>query len=294
MTKKASEGAVPVQEIQTPTVIPVRHFMRSAFLIGLVVICIAIGILFHRLNNPIYPKQTVSPVRVTRELSVAGDRTEIPTRVRLPHPVREVSMIDELPPTQPTEPIINQSPATIEPLNHALATVQSKNEAPLSLITALQLRDKLAMGESCRQDVENLLNAPVATVHPLLEKLIPVCVQNDFWKTLEKTFQRDKQEALITYYHLNNPMWLAYIKSFLVRMIDIQRIHPTKMRPKDFLAQAQEAMIQHRLDTVIANIQKLPPVLQAHFRDFLKQAQTYLAAQETVEKIILSFDEGRK
>ena len=294
MTKKTSEGAVPVQEIQTPTVIPVRHFMRSAFLLGLVLICIVVGILFHRLNNPIYPNQAVSQVQGSKPISVPVKKSEKPVRVKLPRPIREASMIDELPPTQPADPIINRSPATIEPLNHAIATVQSKNEAPLSLITALQLRDKLAMGESCQQDVESLLNAPTATAQPLLEKLIPVCVQNDFWKTLEKTFQRDKQEALITYYHLNNPMWLAYIKSFLVRMIDIQRIHPTKMRPKDFLAQAQEAMIQHRLDAVIANIQKLPPVLQAHFRDFLKQAQTYLAAQETVEKIILSFDEGRK
>ena len=294
MTKKTSEGAVPVQEIQTPAVIPVRHFMRSTLAIGFVLLCIIIGILFHQLNNPIYPKQATTYTRPSR---VSAVQTKIPeTRPIITEalpPVQETALID----TPPTPPVVELS-GPQSSLSEEVSTPAPRVDEvhPLPLVSALQLRDKLALGEPCREDVERLLYNPIPTTQKnlLLEKLVPVCIKGDFWNTLESTFRQSKKQALITYYHLNNPMWLAYIKSVWARMIDIQRIHPTKMRPKDFLAQAQEALLRHRLDEVLSNIQKLPPVLKAHFGDFMKQAQAYLSAQEIVENMVLSFDEGRK
>lgn len=292
MTKKASEGAVPVQEIQTPTVIPVRHVMRSVLIIGLVSVCIIIGILFHQLNNPIYPKRVAANAptpRIVTNRPILPEKKAVTVQPMLTEP--ESIPTAEPAPSQPTESVRPQDPSPDE-----FMTPLPKESGPLPLITALRLRDKLALGEPCREDLEALLYTPSSTNRQnlLLEKLMPVCINGNFWNTLESTFRRDKKEALITYYHLNNPMWLAYIKSVMTRVIDIQRIHPTKMRPKDFLAQAQEALIRHRLDEAVSDIQKLPPVLRAHFGVFLKQAEKYLTAQEAIENLILSFDEGRK
>jgi len=167
-------------------------------------------------------------------------------------------------------------------------------ESSLKFEDALKLRDHLVMGESCLDDLKVIMKTPAPTEEKeaLIEKLMPVCTARSAFGTLEDTFYKNRKKALMTYYRLNNPLWLAYLKTLGASLVDVRQLNPSKEKPKDIISMAQNALMMKNLKETVQKIQKLPPEIQSDFADFIDQAQTYLAAQEAAENLILSF--GRK
>ena len=190
--------------------------------------------------------------------------------------------------TQPAEPEL--------PRDNPPAVVSIPPTDPMfSLESALQLRDHLAMGQSCLADLKIVMKRHLPNGDEkdrLIEKLMPVCTVRSAFEGIENTFYQNRKKALMTYYRLNNPLWLAYLKTLGTRLVDVRKLSPSKEKPKDMISLAQNALSLKNLDLATQKIQKLPPEIRADFNDFMGLANTYLAAQKEVESLILSF--GRK
>lgn len=303
MVRQKVEESVPVQEVKTPALFSVKHFSKSVLIVLLSFFCIFIGVLIYQLSMPVEDLKSLEEkpmlVRRTPLKNTQAERTSV---VFQHSPKSEVSLKKEEVPVTPvldldtTKPDKENKETSLPPPSDAVVAVSEETSEPLlTLENALQLRDHLAMGQSCLEDLKLIMKTrPPQSVEKdrLIEKLMPICTARSVFSGLEDTFYKNRKKALMTYYRLNNPLWLAYLKTLGASLVDIRKLDPSKEKPKDIISMAQNALMTKNLKETIQIIQKLPPEIQAEFNDFVEQAQAYLAAQEEAENLILAF--GRK
>ena len=302
--ESVSENAVPVQELKTPAFVSVRRFIRSVLVVLMSFVCILVGVLIYQLHAPLEDlHMTEKPVYDGRHIGTVAVPAIQPdiksTGAVKTDPIQEVEPAKDeniaLPPKQTETP--KQIAVFTEPEPEpALPDVPA-----LTLGEALRLRDHLNDGVSCTGDLQRILKtrlvlADEALKEELIERLIPVCTGDDIMlREMNRVFVREKKQALMTYYKMNNPRWLAYLKAIGSAVVDIRRVHPVKQKPKDIVSLAQNALNMHDVAQAVAQVRKLPPAMQDEFRTFVALAETYTAAERAAEDLILSFErKGKK
>lgn len=302
--ESVSENAVPVQELKTPAFVSVRRFIRSVLVVLMSFVCILVGVLIYQLHAPLEDlHMTEKPVYDGRHIGTVAVPAIQPdiksTGAVKTDPIQEAEPAKDeniaLPPKQTETP--KQIAVFTEPEPEpALPDVPA-----LTLGEALRLRDHLDDGVSCTGDLQRILKtrlvlADEALKEELIERLIPVCTGDDIMlREMNRVFVREKKQALMTYYKMNNPRWLAYLKAIGSAVVDIRRVHPVKQKPKDIVSLAQNALNMHDVAQAVAQVRKLPPAMQDEFRTFVALAETYTAAERAAEDLILSFErKGKK
>lgn len=302
--ESVSENAVPVQELKTPAFVSVRRFIRSVLVVLMSFVCILVGVLIYQLHAPLEDlHMTEKPVYDGRHIGTVAVPAIQPdiksTGAVKTDPIQETEPAKDeniaLPPKQTETP--EQIAVFTEPEPEpALPDVPA-----LTLGEALRLRDHLDDGVSCTGDLQRILKtrlvlADEALKEELIERLIPVCTGDDIMlREMNRVFVREKKQALMTYYKMNNPRWLAYLKAIGSAVVDIRRVHPVKQKPKDIVSLAQNALNMHDVAQAVAQVRKLPPAMQDEFRTFVALAETYTAAERAAEDLILSFErKGKK
>lgn len=302
--ESVSENAVPVQELKTPAFVSVRRFIRSVLVVLMSFVCILVGVLIYQLHAPLEDlHMTEKPVYDGRHIGTVA--------VPVVQPDIKSTGAVKTDPIQETEPAQDENIAlppkqTETPKQIAVFTEPEPEPAlpdvpALTLGEALRLRDHLDDGVSCTGDLQRILKtrlvlADEALKEELIERLIPVCTGDDIMlREMNRVFVREKKQALMTYYKMNNPRWLAYLKAIGSAVVDIRRVHPVKQKPKDIVSLAQNALNMHDVAQAVAQVRKLPPAMQDEFRTFVALAETYTAAERAAEDLILSFErKGKK
>ena len=302
--ESVSENAVPVQELKTPAFVSVRRFIRSVLVVLMSFVCILVGVLIYQLHAPLEDlHMTEKPVYDGRPIGTVAVPAVQPdiksTGAVKTDPIHETEPAKDehiaLPPKQTETP--KQIAVFTEPEPEpALPDVPA-----LTLGEALRLRDHLDDGVSCTGDLQRILKtrlvlADEALKEELIERLIPVCTGDDIMlREMNRVFVQEKKQALMTYYKMNNPRWLAYLKAIGSAVVDIRHVHPVKQKPKDIVSLAQNALNMHDVAQAVAQVRKLPPAMQDEFRTFVALAETYTAAERAAEDLILSFErKGKK
>lgn len=302
--ESVSENAVPVQELKTPAFVSVRRFIRSVLVVLMSFVCILVGVLIYQLHAPLEDlHMTEKPVYDGRHIGTVAVPAVQPD-------IKSIGAV-KTDPIQETEPAKDENIAlppkqTETPKQIAVFTEPEPEPAlpdvpALTLGEALRLRDHLDDGVSCTGDLQRILKtrlvlADEALKEELIERLIPVCTGDDIMlREMNRVFVREKKQALMTYYKMNNPRWLAYLKAIGSAVVDIRRVHPVKQKPKDIVSLAQNALNMHDVAQAVAQVRKLPPAMQDEFRTFVALAETYTAAERAAEDLILSFErKGKK
>ena len=310
MVRQKKEESVPVQEIKTPVILSVKHFSKSVLIVLLSFFCVFIGVLIYQFSQPVDEMKSVQPnhPQINTMMETKSPRKSVlfrhaapPEKVlkveeQIPVPTPDIVPVPqereekELPPV--ALPVVPEEPAV---LPEPVAPAPIPTEPLLSLENALQLRDHLAAGQSCLADLKIIMKARLSNANEkdrLVEKLMPVCTVRSVFDSIEDTFYKNRKKALMTYYRLNNPTWLAYLKAFGASLVDVRRLEPLKEKPKDIISMAQNDLNMKNLAGAIQKIQKLPSEMQMDFNEFMGLADTYLVAQKEAENLILSF--GRK
>lgn len=302
--ESVSENAVPVQELKTPAFVSVRRFIRSVLVVLMSFVCILVGVLIYQLHAPLEDlHMTEKPVYGGRPIGTVAVPAVQPdiksTGAVKTDPIQETAPAQDehiaLPPKQTETP--KQIAVFTEPEPEpALPDVPA-----LTLGEALRLRDHLDDGVSCTGDLQRILKtrlvlADEALKEELIERLIPVCTGDDIMlREMNRVFVREKKQALMMYYKMNNPRWVAYLKAIGSAVVDIRRVHPVKQKPKDIVSLAQNALNMHDVAQAVAQVRKLPSAMQDEFRTFVALAETYTAAERAAEDLILSFErKGKK
>lgn len=302
--ESVSENAVPVQELKTPAFVSVRRFIRSVLVVLMSFVCILVGVLIYQLHAPLEDlHMTEKPVYDGRPIGTVAVPAVQPD-------IKSTGAV-KTDPIQETEPTKDENIAlppkqTETPKQIAVFTEPEPEPAlpdvpALTLGEALRLRDHLDDGVSCTGDLQRILKtrlvlADEALKEELIERLIPVCTGDDIMlREMNRVFVREKKQALMTYYKMNNPRWLAYLKAIGSAVVDIRRVHPVKQKPKDIVSLAQNALNMNDVAQAVAQVRKLPPAMQDEFRTFVALAETYTAAERAAEDLILSFErKGKK
>ena len=302
--ESVSENAVPVQELKTPAFVSVRRFIRSVLVVLMSFVCILVGVLIYQLHAPLEDlHMTEKPVYDGRPIGTVAVPAVQPdiksTGAVKTDPIQETAPAKD-------EHIALPSKQTETPKQIAVFTEPEPEPAlpdvpALTLGEALRLRDHLNDGVSCTGDLQRILKtrlvlADEALKEELIERLIPVCTGDDIMlREMNRVFVQEKKQALMTYYKMNNPRWLAYLKAIGSAVVDIRRVHPVKQKPKDIVSLAQNALNMHDVAQAVAQVRKLPPAMQDEFRTFVALAETYTAAERVAEDLILSFErKGKK
>ncbi|MDY6407151.1 MAG: hypothetical protein SPL08_00410 [Pseudomonadota bacterium] len=299
MVRHHEEQSVPVQELETQTGVSIQRFGRPILVFFLSVVCVLIGFLIYNLSAPTNQfrdssqKQTVNvpPKKNVRGTSVVFQKSSTP-------PLKQKSVATE---STPTVPMVHQiSVPPISPPETVQATMPPKvsqpmieSVPPLTLSDALSLRDHLQRGDLCLADLKQIMkkNPPFPyDKDRLIEKLMPVCTARSVFQDMENTFYENRGKALMAYYRMNNPVWLAYIKTVGTRLVDIRQLNPSQSGPRDIISLAQNQLRTKNVAATIQQIQKLPLPIRDAFNAFVEMAKTYMDAQKEVESLILSFD----
>ena len=314
MAKKTSEESVPVQELKPSTVVPLRRIM----IILLASFCVFVGVLIYQIypsdtepvmqNNlasaqqkPV-PPDTVKSSVVFRGIRQKPARPE-PTPVEIEIPPAETPV--EVPMAEPiVEPTKPEQPALTAPETPAPAVVETPapaessarpqtQENRLTLAEALRLRDALATGQPCSDEMRLIMKRTLPDEglrDALIEHLMPVCSTTATWDELNKLFLKDKKEALMTYYRMTSSnRWVAYLKTVGTLVVDVRRLNPVKQKPKDMISMAQNALTARDVAGAVSQLNRLPAEIKADFSDFLALAGSYRLARTDAETLILSF-----
>ena len=313
MSEKISDQSVPVQEIKTPTVISVKKFMKSVLVVLLSFMCICVGILIYQLHedfHPIYGKNTKTEIQSKRNLR-GPEKVSKPILKQKKIQIKENAVkslkvekkdfaLSSAQPmmSMPLEQETAKDSAILETKKNTEIELKPVNvevkENILPLSVALDLRDKLIIGETCTNELSLLVseNLPKTTDKTkILNALMPVCTDTSFYNDLKNVFNQEKKDALATFYRMtSSSKWTAYMKSIWTSLVDVRRLNPVKKRPKDIVSLAQNALEQYNIGEAIILVQKLPPEMQSDFRVFLEQAKVYILAQEAVDSLVFAYE----
>lgn len=304
-----SENSVPVQEIKSTSTVSVKRFIKSVAVVLLSAGCMLVGVLIYQLHSPLdnfhpvfqssprrritTPLPTTLPTLPTLESAQTAAKSAAEPELQDPVVVRAPT--DE--PMMDLPPVAIQTPEpeqTSVPIKIAPDSAPTRIDTPvLTLSDLLKLRDKLDDGQPCFDEMKQvirLLNDEEKSAH-----LMMICTPDgQSYHNMTTAFRADKRYALMSYYQMKNPRWLAYAKALGSAVVDVRRLHPRKQSPKDIISSAQNALAERHFTTCVAQLEKLPPRLQEDFAPFLTQARAYIQALSDVDELIYTFEKKGK
>ncbi|MDR2901615.1 MAG: hypothetical protein LBU87_00700 [Lactobacillales bacterium] len=302
-----------------------KRFLKSALITILAILCIIGGVFIHTLYKKPITRKAPLPAAVTQERPRAGVITEQKTHTT-PFKTKETPTAEVIPPAEEKleAAIIYPAPQTsIIPIDdpEELIVVQEKpapkikqmtETIPLSTpmeyarplpreISGIAMADILALQNalnnetSCAAAFQKLsaVSAKKELIQQAVIDLTPYCSGGNTYplKDLKNTFKKDRKNVLGAYYRENNPLWLAYLKIFAHTMVDVQKLHPSGNSVPDILDKAQNALNGNNITDALLALKGLPGSLEPRMSEFLLKAQKYLKAKESVQMLILSFEQ---
>lgn len=313
--EEISEHAIPVQELNNPHVRSFRKIVRSVLILAVSGIGVGVGLLIYQLHShpygikprlserqqalmtPIQPaEQVVTPIKKTKPM--LSEPVEFDVE-------KIISDKKDLTPTYQDDPLSKQDDLLLSVPEETTETdtVQSSIVAKttdipfISLRDMLILKDHLDVGESCYDDLQKIIKkrVPGDANDKLLDELIPLCSdKTHVISDLMTLYRQGRKQAYGAYYRMNNPWWLAYIKTVVANVIEIRKLKPIKNNPRDLMSRAQNCLLQRDVAGAVDAVRSLPENIQAPFNSFLTKAQNYLTAHKMVDDLILSFDSKEK
>ncbi len=302
-----------------------RKAVKSLFIFVLSVLCVIGIILIHRLHkdavidttNKIRINRMTQPRKVHPQnpvLSPATTNTDITQSTRflteknagssispIPSEVKSQSFSKKsmTPSMQQTTPSTDEIPTNVKtdvarPTDSGITpTIGITVKTNYSLRDALMFKEHFLKGLSCESDYRKLMNATHKTrqMQSTLNYLSPFCSdRGEMFKDIRNTFLENKRDALIAMYKLQNPAWLAYIKALFVSVIEVRRLNPKSTKPKDIIYKAQSELYQQNITKAETLLRALPLPMQEAMGDFFRDAEIYMRADESLNKLILSFE----
>ena len=298
----------------------ISRILKPILITILSILCLTGGIVLHKLHSvevKMNSKNNYGSYTASSSLSLLKENTAAP----LDNPLKSLSSISSinslsikeepnLPETNKHEEISQVSlqdetllqdpvlePTVSEETNPSAN--QIVKESPLSFLDGFTLKDALKFKENflaennCKNDYQKLLNVPNKTAEALavLNDLSPYCLndQKPVLNVLE-AFLKNKKEAIIAYYHKNNPAWLAYLKAIPISLIEIRRINPEKNTPKNILYKAQNELLSQNVENAVNFVTQLPLEMQQKMDDFYREAAIYNRSLQSLDQLILSFE----
>ncbi len=184
------------------------------------------------------------------------------------------------------------SDSTLETIPQTEGT-QTSSAPTISLRDVLLLRDRFLNGEPCLEEYEkiNALENKNQKIQDVLNTLAPYCLSHlKAVSELEKTFRQDKKQAVITYYHVTEPRFIAYLKAIPTYLIDIREINPKGNTPIETLDKIHNEIEKQNIEKALALTDTLPDYMKSALSSFHREAQIYLRAKKSIEKLVLSFE----
>lgn len=289
-----------------------KKLFKSLIITVLAVLCIVGGVLIHKMNSfqtktePLKSNfskpslllnsstQKKQASKISRAQSIV--QKPLPVQISSPAPVSSpISTIEE--PAQPNTPVsieksdevsLIDTPATVAPVSHEI------NSSPMigfSLEDAILLKEHFLTESGCLADYQKLVNAQNKTEEAtiVLNDLSSYCIQEKTaHHNIRKAFLHDKKKALVAFYKDKYPLWIAYLKSIPVSIIEIRKINPKTNKPKDILYKAQNALYQQDIAKAVDLVTMLPLFMQREMQNFFREAAFYNRSKANIDQLILS------
>lgn len=196
-----------------------------------------------------------------------------------------------LPELTPTSDVISDvQPSDVQ--EKAVVNV-SRQKSDYTLHQALMFKEHFLKGQTCTQDYQQLMNTQYKTPEMLtvLNNLSPYCANTaSARQNIKHVFLKEKKRALIAGYEMKDVQWVAYVKALVVSVIEIRKLNPTTSKPKDIIYQAQNELYHQNIRQAVALLKTLPPHMQDAMSHFFREADIYIRADDSLNKLILSFE----
>ncbi|MBQ8558168.1 MAG: hypothetical protein IJ440_05190 [Alphaproteobacteria bacterium] len=285
-----------------------RKLLRMTSIVALSVLCITGGVLIHQLNhekNKQHMERTPINHMIAKKMPLIK-KEPIPS-----FPVPETMTDSPLLPATASEPIISYKPepvriipnetdvsdVTENRVENQQIVVSSSADSGYTMRQALMFKDRFLTGSSCYTDYQALMRIANKTpqMKEVLNNLSPYCLRlipaNE---SVKNAFLKNKRQALVAMYQAKSPLWLSYLKTVLVYLVEIRKLNPTTSRPKDLLYKVQNEIYQNNITQADKLAKQLPIHMQRALPDFFREAEIYLRAEESLNKLILSFGKEGK
>ncbi len=296
---------------QKPTKKSSRKSLKTIFIVILFILCVMGLAMIHKLRKeasvtllpktqmssilnrkmPLLntPKQT--PVEKTVTDSGSGDTTISETKPDIPS--NKTAAPIEQPITGIIVPIPAESDKVAMTVPVTTPTITSKPSFDYTLNDAITFKEHFLKGLPCESDYNKLLSARYKSseTQEVLNNLLPYCNgQQNTITNIRNVFLKNKKQALIAGYKEKSPKWIAYVKAVLVSVIEIRKLNPTTGKPKDIIYKAQNELYKQNIDGAAKLLRTLPAVMQEQMSDFFREAEIYVRADNSLNKLILSFE----
>lgn len=289
----------------------ISRIIKPTLITVLAALCLVGGIVLHKMHTlEQTSKPLKSPVIATKKLNILSQPSSFQSQnnsidlsvqsTPFINPVRiqsqsanEVVPKQENIDTQTNEPITNELS-----LNSPSSTTQEEPQQQtqmdgFTLLDALQFKEHFLTETSCYEDYQKLLNASYKSIFAtdVLNNLSPYCLSHQSAvENVKNAFLKNKKKAIIAYYKENNPNWIAYLKAIPATLIEIRKINPIDDTPKDILHRAQNEIYKQNISQAVDYVTKLPLLMQQKMTDFYREAAIYNRAKNSIDQLILSFE----
>lgn len=287
----------------------ISRVIKPTLITVLAALCLAGGIVLHKIHaleqsNPSLKKAITS----TPKINILSQQTAFqPTHSSIELSSQTSSFMNQSPiqKTSIDTTLISKEKNQIIPNeidNPAHNDISAENDTTsqeikmegFSLIDALQFKEHFLTEASCYEDYQKLLNAShkshLAT--DVLNNLSPYCLSHQSAvENVKNAFLKNKKRAIVAYYKENNPEWIAYLKAIPATLIEIRKINPINDTPKDILHKAQNEIYKQNISQAVDYVTKLPLPMQQKMTDFYREAAIYNRAKNSIDQLILSFEE---
>lgn len=304
---RSSHGdAVPTKKKST------RRILKSALILVLSVLCVTGGVLIHKINHKQLPSFTPTPLNQMLSQKLTGKTTVKPALADpAPRRYRGRPSQPAAPVQTPPQPVTTVADISQETLQQALESQENQELMPTAatpqvkvprvqeytMAQALLFKEHFLTGLSCQNDYETLQKVKEKTplMREVLNGLAPYCRHElPALDNVKSAFLNNKRKALVMMYQEKSPHWLSYLKSILVYLIEIRKLNPETMRPKDILYKAQNEIYHNNIVKATLLLKQLPPQMQASMPDFFRESEIYLRADKSLNELILSFEKGEE
>lgn len=199
--------------------------------------------------------------------------------------------------TQEQTPVEQEELLTTAPVQAPVVAAQPPKKTKMSGFTlsdALIFKEHFLTEESCLEDYQKLQYATHKNpqAQDVLNDLSPYCLTNhQAVKNVREAFLSDKKQALIVSYREKNPRWIAYLKAIPASLVEIRKINPTTNKPKDILYKAQNEIDKQNVSKAVNLVTQLPLSMQSVMNRFYREAAIYNRAKNSIDMLILSFED---
>lgn len=172
-------------------------------------------------------------------------------------------------------------------------TTPLRKTRAVPLNAVLKLQHDFYHTSSCRKAFDALKSkaSDDLKAQQVAVDLSPFCAESgSAKKRLKALFLKDKKQVLYAYYHQSHAPWHAYIRAFLIDLIDVHEINPEGQTPPELIDRAQTAIDQGDIAGALRILTALPFELKTEFAPFFREAAAFVRAEESLKTLILSYE----